>query len=100
MSSSNELDVLNENLNTFSTKIKNSLDEFSKGFYPEIAKLNKEVKRIMDIENNELAILKKQTYQLSQERIKLQNDTLVLENKVVESDKDLGFKHKLSGNKN
>ena len=78
------------------------LEEFSRGFYPEISRLSREVRKIMELENQELGVLKKQAHQLAQERIKLQNDTLVLENKVVETDKDLGFKYKLDvkkGNK-
>jgi len=47
-----------------------------------------------------LEVLKKQAHQLAQERIKLQNDTLVLENKVVETDKDLGFKYQVDAKKN
>lgn len=93
--SSNELDALKLELNQCEKKNKNELELFSRSFYPEITRLSKEVRRIMEIENNELVTLKKQTHQLSQERIKLQNDTLVLENKVVETDKDLGFKYKL-----
>jgi len=86
---------LKNELNACEKKTKVDLDEFSRGFTPEIAKIFKEVRRIMEVENSDLGVLKKQAHQLSQERIKLQNDTLVLENKVVESDKDLGFKYKL-----
>lgn len=81
-------------MKTIEQKNKADLENFSKEFYPALNILTKEVKRIIEIENNELLGLKKQAHQLSQERIKLQNDTLVLENKVVETDKDLGFKLK------
>ena len=100
MISSNDLDVITEEMKAIQIKNKLFLEKFSSDFYPEIAKLSKEVRRIIAIENNDLEVLKKQAHQLAQERIKLQNDTLVLENKVVETDKDLGYKYQVDAKKN
>lgn len=97
--STGETEGLKTSLQSLEKKSKVDLEEFRRGFYPEIDRMLKEVRRIMELENQELGVLKKQAHQLSQERIKLQNDTLVLENKVAEADKDLGFRLKVEPKK-
>lgn len=57
----------------------------------EAIRITKDFKNIQNIESDETKFLKEQVNYLSQDRIKLQQNTLVLENRVMEAEKDIGF---------
>ncbi len=58
----------------------------------ETIRLAKDFRKLTAIETDETTYLKQQVNQLTQDRIRLQQNTLVLENRVIESEKDVGFK--------
>jgi len=68
-------------------------NELSRFFLDEVARLSKELKHINTIQNEETNFLKKQVNFLNQDRIKLTQNILILENRVVENEKDVGFKN-------
>lgn len=69
--------------------------EMSNFIVNEAIKLTNDFKKFNQMENEEINILKQQVGVLVQDRMKLQQDTLVLENRVFETEKDLGYKPEL-----
>lgn len=57
----------------------------------EAIKLTNDFKRLTLEENEEASKLKQQVSGLIQEKIKIHQDALVLENRVYETEKDLGY---------
>ena len=68
-------------------------NEISRFFIDEISRLSKELKNMNNIQTEETNFLKKQVNFLNQDRIKLTQNILILENHVVENEKDVGFKN-------
>lgn len=68
-------------------------NEISRFFLDEISRLSKELKNMNNIHTEETNFLKKQVNLLNQDRIKLTQNMLILENHVIENEKDVGFKN-------
>ncbi|EAR84999.1 hypothetical protein TTHERM_00529510 (macronuclear) [Tetrahymena thermophila SB210] len=67
--------------------------ELSRFVMDETLRLAKDFRKLTNIEQDECTYLKQQVNQLTQDRIRLQQNTLVLENRVNETEKDVGFRH-------
>lgn len=63
----------------------------SKFIVEEAIKLTNDFKKRLEESNEDANQTKQQIAALSQERIKIQEDVLVLENRIFESEKDLGY---------
>lgn len=68
-------------------------NEISRFFLDEISRLSKELRNMNNIQTEETNFLKKQVNFLNQDRIKLTQNILILENRVIENEKDVGFKN-------
>ena len=68
-------------------------NEMSRFFLDEIGRLSKELKSMNNVQTEETNFLKKQINLLNQDRIKLTQNILILENHVIENEKDVGFKN-------
>lgn len=68
-------------------------NEISRFFLDEINRLSKELRNMNNIQNEECNYLKKQIGYLNQDRIKLTQNLLILDNRVAENEKDVGFKN-------
>ncbi|KRX10505.1 hypothetical protein PPERSA_01517 [Pseudocohnilembus persalinus] len=66
--------------------------EVSRYVMDETLRIAKEFRKLTLIESDETTYLKNQVQNLVQDRIRLQQNTLVLENRVNETEKDVGFK--------
>ena len=65
----------------------------SRFFLDEINRLSKDLRNSNNIQTEETNFLKKQVNMLNQDRIKLTQNILILENRVIENEKDVGFKN-------
>lgn len=63
----------------------------SKFIVEEAIKLTNDFRKRLEESNEDANQTKQQIAALSQERIKIQEDVLVLENRIFESEKDLGY---------
>lgn len=68
-------------------------NETSRFFLDEILRVAKDLKNMSNIHQEETSFLKKQMGLLNQDRIKLTQNLLILDNRVVENEKDIGFKN-------
>ena len=68
-------------------------NEMSRFFLDEINRLSKDLRNSNNIQTEETNFLKKQVNMLTQDRIKLTQNILILENRVIENEKDVGFKN-------
>ena len=68
-------------------------NEMSRFFLDEIDRLSKDLRNSNNIQTEETNFLKKQVNLLNQDRIKLTQNILILENRVAENEKDVGFKN-------
>jgi len=68
-------------------------NEISRFFLDEVTRLSKELKNMNTIQTEETNFLKKQINLLNQDRIKLTQNILILDNRVAENEKDVGFKN-------
>lgn len=68
-------------------------NEMSRFFLDEISRLSKDLRNNNNIQTEETNFLKKQVNMLNQDRIKLTQNILILENRVIENEKDVGFKN-------
>lgn len=68
-------------------------NEMSRFFLDEISRLSKDLRNSNNIQTEETNFLKKQVNMLNQDRIKLTQNILILENRVIENEKDVGFKN-------
>lgn len=68
-------------------------NEISRFFMEEIERVSKEIKNISSVQTEECSFLKKQINLLNQDRIKLTQNILILDNRVGENEKDIGFKN-------
>lgn len=91
-----ETGVLHEQMANMDKKYKDFLASFVNEMDEKLRKLNSEKNKMIIEELAECNGLKNQGNRLTAERIKLQQDTLVLENKIDTMEKELGFRHKLS----
>ena len=66
--------------------------EMSGFIVDEAIKLTNDMKKLMQEENEEFNQIKTQINMLVQERIKVQQETLIIENRIYETEKDLGYK--------
>ena len=66
--------------------------EMSNFIVNEAIKVTNNFKKLLQEDEEEFSQLKQQVNTLIQERIKIQQDALVLENRVYETEKDLGYK--------
>jgi len=66
--------------------------EMSNFIINEAIKITNSFKKLLQDDNEEFNQLKSQVNTLIQDRMKLQQDTLVLENRIFETEKDLGYK--------
>jgi len=55
-------------------------------------KLTNNMKKFIQEENEEFGQIKTQINALVQERIKVQQETIIIENRIYETEKDLGYK--------
>ena len=67
-------------------------NEISRFMVGEITRLEKEFKKLSDIDKSETIFLKQQMESLNQDKIKLQQNGLILESRVTEAESDVGFK--------
>ncbi len=95
-----ETEVLHNQMQTMEKKFKDFLASFVEEMGERLRKLEFDKNRMINEELTECNSLKNQANRLTAERIKLQQDTLVLENKIDTMEKELGFRHKLSLLKN
>ena len=67
--------------------------ELSNYFSEEIIRLEKECKKLTNNESDDVSILKKQINYTDQNRVKIKQETLLLESRVTEIEKDVGFNY-------
>ena len=67
-------------------------NEMSSFVVNEAIKLTNSFKKLLQEDDEEFSQLKQQVNTIIQERIKIQQETLVLENRIFETEKDLGYK--------
>jgi len=58
----------------------------------ELIRIEKDFKKLGGIEKSESTFLRQQMHQLNQDKIKLQQNCLILESRVQETESDVGFK--------
>lgn len=68
-------------------------NEISRFFMDECERLSRELRNMNTVQTEETNFLKKQINLLNQDRIKLTQNILILENRVAENEKDVGFKN-------
>lgn len=73
--------------------MKEGNSEMMRAMMEECLRVEKEFRKIANIEKSENEFLKQQMRQLTQDKMKLQQNTLVLENRVEASENDVGFKN-------
>jgi len=66
--------------------------ELSKYVMEELIRIEKDFKKLGGIEKSESTFLRQQMHQLNQDKIKLQQNCLILESRVQETESDVGFK--------
>ena len=66
--------------------------DLTKWIMEELVRMEKEFKKLGSIEKGESAFLKQQVQQLNQDKIKLQQNCLILESQVGEMENEVGFK--------
>eukprot|EP00331_Platyophrya_macrostoma_P015803 CAMPEP_0176471462 /NCGR_PEP_ID=MMETSP0127-20121128/41142_1 /TAXON_ID=938130 /ORGANISM="Platyophrya macrostoma, Strain WH" /LENGTH=82 /DNA_ID=CAMNT_0017866105 /DNA_START=347 /DNA_END=595 /DNA_ORIENTATION=- len=66
--------------------------EINRYMMEEIGRLEKEFKKLSDIDKSETVFLKQQMESLNQDKIKLQQNGLILESRVTEAESDVGYK--------
>lgn len=67
-------------------------NEMSNFIVNEAIKVTNTFKKLLQEDDEEFSQLKQQVNTIIQERIKIQQDSLVLENRIFETEKDLGYK--------
>lgn len=67
-------------------------NEMSNFIVNEAIKVTNTFKKLLHEDDEEFSQIKQQVNTLVQERIKIQQDALVLENRIFETEKDLGYK--------
>lgn len=66
-------------------------DELQTDVRGEILKVEKEFKKLVEADKAEMAHLKEQVQQLKQERIKITQNTVILESRTTEAENEVGF---------
>ena len=84
---------LKEKTLIISTKFNDESSQLNKNIMEDCILLTKRLRNMIQIEREETSVLKYQVSQLCQEKIKLQQNVLVVENRVCETEKDFGFKY-------
>jgi len=74
-------------------QLKEGNTELMRALMDECLRVEKEFKKIISVEKSENDFLKQQMRQMNQDKMKLQQNTLVLENRVEASENDVGFKN-------
>ncbi|CAD8122237.1 unnamed protein product [Paramecium sonneborni] len=82
---------LRNNLIELSQKTTDSFDEANKYLNDEYRRLMQEFHEQNALQLEQHQFLKQQVDQINQDRIKLQQNTIVLENRVQDAEKELGF---------
>ena len=75
-----------------SKKTADGCDEVTKELMMELENITEELQYSNSVQVDEHLFLKSQASQLTQDRIRIQQNMLVLENKVLETEKDIGMK--------
>ncbi|CAD8114483.1 unnamed protein product [Paramecium primaurelia] len=86
-----EKEQLRNNLIELSQKTSDSFDDANKYLNDEYRRLMQEFHEQNALQLEQHQFLKQQVDQINQDRIKLQQNTIVLENRVQDSEKELGF---------
>ncbi|CAK68337.1 unnamed protein product (macronuclear) [Paramecium tetraurelia] len=86
-----EKEQLRNNLIELSQKTTDSFDDANQYLNDEYRRLMQEFHEQNALQLEQHQFLKQQVDQINQDRIKLQQNTIVLENRVQDSEKELGF---------
>jgi len=73
-------------------QLKEGNTELMRALMDECLRVEKDFKKIISVEKSEGEFLKQQMRQMNQDKMKLQQNTLVLENRVEASENDVGFR--------
>ena len=90
--SKQDIELLRTGLFSLSSGMNGSFSNLTQFTLDESRRLSKQLREIAQQENEEARFLRAQVTQLTQDKIKLQQNTIVLDNRVTESEKDLGFR--------
>ena len=90
--SKQEIELLRTGLFSLNSGMNSSFNNLTQFTLDEVRRLNKQLREIAHQENEETRFLRTQVTQLTQDKIKLQQNTIVLDNRVTESEKDLGYR--------
>ena len=72
--------------------LKESNNEVARAMMDECLRFEKDFRKTVNVEKSENEFLRQQLNQLNQDKMKLQQNCLVLENRVEGSEHDVGFK--------
>eukprot|EP00344_Euplotes_crassus_P003606 CAMPEP_0197003634 /NCGR_PEP_ID=MMETSP1380-20130617/10249_1 /TAXON_ID=5936 /ORGANISM="Euplotes crassus, Strain CT5" /LENGTH=118 /DNA_ID=CAMNT_0042422197 /DNA_START=60 /DNA_END=416 /DNA_ORIENTATION=+ len=86
-----EMQVLRSECATLEAKNKETTNEILKEILEDIANLDKDFKKLVEMDNNEVKFLQQQLFQLTQEKTKLQQSVVMLDTRVANVENDVGF---------
>lgn len=87
-----QIQIAKSTLMTTDNLAKDLESELNRFMVDEMLRIEKEFRRIADVDKAETNFLKQQMNQLNQDKIKLQQNGLILESRVTEAESDVGFK--------
>lgn len=85
------MQVLRSECATLEAKNKENTNEILKEILEDIANLDKDFKKLVEMDNNEVKFLQQQLFQLTQEKTKLQQSVVMLDTRVANVENDVGF---------
>eukprot|EP01017_Pseudomicrothorax_dubius_P045150 TRINITY_DN7765_c0_g1_i2.p1 TRINITY_DN7765_c0_g1~~TRINITY_DN7765_c0_g1_i2.p1 ORF type:complete len:126 (+),score=43.66 TRINITY_DN7765_c0_g1_i2:12-389(+) len=88
-----EIQTLRSDLVALEHFNKEASNEITKYVMEEMLRVEKEFKRLLNVDAAENTFLKQQVNQLNQDKVKLQQNALILETRVHEGETEVGFKN-------
>jgi predicted nucleic acid-binding Zn-ribbon protein len=86
-----EMQVLRSECATLEVKNKEITNEVLKEILEDIANLDKDFRKLSEMDNNEVKFLQQQMFQLTQEKTKIQQSVVMLDSRTANVENDVGF---------
>lgn len=87
-----ELQIARSTLMATDNMSKDLESELNRYMMEEMLRMEKDFRKLADVDKAETIFLKQQMNQLNQDKIKLQQNGLILESRVTEAESDVGYK--------
>ena len=86
-----EAQLLRSECATFEHKLTENTNDILKEILEDVTNLEKDFRKLQALDLNEMTFLKQQQNQLQQEKLKLQQACVLLENRIANTEGDVGY---------